>query len=613
MTSKTARAAFGLAAAALALSLVSVGPLLSALASPPKGDGSGAGKPLAPVRLAVLVSVDGLSWPRLAGYEPWFGAGLKKLLDEGRVERAARYRHLNTETGPGHASLGTGAPPRVSGIVANRWFLSRPDGSLRSVYCTDQDVADPSAKGGVRVVAGPANLRVPTMADRLKEKYPGARVVSISGKDRGSIFMAGKNRSHSVWWWDKEAGRLATSEAYDVKAPGAAEAAAVLAKVNKTRGGGFLPARIGLLWKKLLSPFAEPGPEAARPVPTTDLGSYQVPVVGLGWDHDLSRSADGYFGGIYYSPYVDEIVADAALAVLKDGPLALGRRDVPDVLCLSFSGQDTVSHNYGSESEENLDVLRRLDLQLGRILDALDAGYPAGSVVVALSADHGFLPIPEYSRKLDKTFKGGRLVDGSYPVVGALERLNRVLSEELCLPEGSKPIHGAEGWSLKYNLPVLATLRTVPGACSAGGAGGTGGMGGTAVTSADIDRVLPGAVKRLFSEEIADVLLVSQRERWNRNLPYVEFALNDLDLERSTEAFIVPRPNVLMHWDPARGSGHGSQYDTETNVPLIFRGAGITAQRSDAPTTPYDLAPTVGRLLGVDLPDAVGRALPLGR
>ncbi len=42
-------------------------------------------------------------------YRPWYVAGLKRLLDEGHVEANANYRHINTETGPGHASLGTGS------------------------------------------------------------------------------------------------------------------------------------------------------------------------------------------------------------------------------------------------------------------------------------------------------------------------------------------------------------------------------------------------------------------------------------------------------------------------------------------------------------------------
>src|SRR5262245_50557392 len=89
-------------------------------------------------RLAVVVSVDGLSWDRLVVYRPWYVAGLKRLLDESRVEASARYRHLNTETAPGHSSLSTGSPPRVTGIVANRWFEMAADGTVRALYCVDR-------------------------------------------------------------------------------------------------------------------------------------------------------------------------------------------------------------------------------------------------------------------------------------------------------------------------------------------------------------------------------------------------------------------------------------------------------------------------------------------
>ena len=130
-------------------------------------------------KLAVVISVDGLSYARLESYRPLYTAGLKRLLDEGYALRAARYQHLNTETGPGHASLGTGAPPRVTGIVLNSWFEQGPGGGLVNVYCTDQK--DPAGKK----IAGPANLRVPTLGDRLVETFPAARVVSVSAKDRG--------------------------------------------------------------------------------------------------------------------------------------------------------------------------------------------------------------------------------------------------------------------------------------------------------------------------------------------------------------------------------------------------------------------------------------------
>ncbi len=232
-------------AALLALGAVLLLPAAAGTASP-----SSAPEP----RLVVMVIVDGLSWQRLEAYRPWYTAGLKTLLDEGTVMTEARFRHINTETGPGHASLGTGAPPRVHGIVTNLWLERGADGSMRRVYCTDQPAypspgsppmyyreierdgrvyafalthelsrweasgelssalirtgygprgetvvfdsddavflynfthgrpAEPWRKG---TIPGPANLRVATFGDRLVEQRAGARVFSLSAKDRG--------------------------------------------------------------------------------------------------------------------------------------------------------------------------------------------------------------------------------------------------------------------------------------------------------------------------------------------------------------------------------------------------------------------------------------------
>ncbi|MBK9374549.1 MAG: hypothetical protein IPN03_12680 [Holophagales bacterium] len=183
------------------------------------------------------------------------------------------------------------------------------------------------------------------------------------------------------------------------------------------------------------------------------------------------------------------------------------------------------------------------------------------------------------------------------------ERLNRYLCEELCIPLDARPIFGNEGFDLKYNLPALPAMLTVAGPC---------GPAGRAVTAADIDRVLPGAIARLHHEEFRTVLLASQRATWDPADRDVRFAMNDYDPVRSGEAILIPRRGVIVYPD-ARGSTHGSQYEYDTNVPLVFWGGGVKAGVSDAERTPYDFAPTVGRLLGVALPDAVGTAVDLPR
>ena len=75
---------------------------------------------------------------------------------------------------------------------------------------------------------------------------------------------------------------------------------------------------------------------------------------------------------------------------------------------------------------------------------------------------------------------------------------------------------------------------------------------------------------------------------------------------------MIPRWGVMNSYNPGRGAMHGTQYEYDIHVPLVFWGAR-EGGRLGRPTTPYDLAPTVGRWLGVALPDAVGKPLDLPR
>lgn len=551
-------------------------------------------------RLAVVIAIDGMSWPWLLRNRPWFEHGLRRLLDEGHLETNAFYRHLNTETAPGHAALATGAPPRVTGIVSNRWWEER-DGRMLYVSSAAQPVPE-GTPGAVRgALQGPGNLRVPTLGDRLVELRPRARVVSLSGKDRSAAFLAGRNRNHVAYWFDTRSGAFTTSEAYDGKSAPGAPGHEIVARWN-AGAGPRLKERFGPLWRKL---DAAPAP-TSLPTPEPLLGKYQLPQQGIGFDHDLSKDERGYYYSLYYSPYIDELLADLALEFLADPRLGLGRGPEPDLLALSFSGNDTVSHSYGRESEEALDALRRLDRQLGRVLAALDA-LPRGSVVLALSADHGFPPIPEVHRRSGAS--AGRLLykDLSAPPTyfepTFRDSLNRALAAELCLASDARPILDGEGWTLVYDRPSLP-LKTREGRCGAAGRG---------VSRAELDAALPGVVERLFGSEFEQVLLVAERERWPREQQRTQFALNDYDAERSGDVFLFPRPNVVFHWDPARGSHHGSHHEYDTHVPLIFWGGPFQAGQSQADRTPYDLAPTLAALLGVTLPDAVGRSVLTAR
>lgn len=540
-------------------------------------------RPAAPA-LAVIMAVDGLSTEQLLKYRPWYTAGLKRLLDEGHFELKNRYRHMNTETGPGHASLGTGAPPRVSGIVANTWVETDAAGALKEVYCTDSLHPD-QATG--RAIPSGDRLRIDSFGDRLVAAKPGARVVSISAKDRGAILMAGRNRYHAAYWFDRPSQTFTTSIAFSPPK----DARDLVAAFNeKTMGTKNLEARFGPEWTRLAPPEGSAG--WPQPAPPRQFADFQMPVNGLYFPHRYALNPRGMGEAYYSSPVVDDVLADLGVALLKDETIRLGRRGVTDLFAISFSAHDVVSHNYGNESEETLDVLRRLDVHVGRVLDALST-IPGG-VLLGFSADHGFSTVPEFRRDRTAPAEGGRLVTSPRMLANFPDRMNRFVRDELCLSKSARPLSLGDGWNIAYAPGV----RSVDGPCGPA----------RDITKADLDRVVPKAAAVLFPEEIAEIRLISQKDSWPADL-VTSFLVNDFVPGRSGDAFIVVRRRVIQHWDSGRGSGHGSIEDYDTDVPLIFWGAPFKAGTGEAAdAAPYDLAATLAAASGVTLPDAVGKS-----
>ena len=87
----------------------------------------------------------------------------------------------------------------------------------------------------------------------------------------------------------------------------------------------------------------------------------------------------------------------------------LGRRGVTDVLCLSFSVNDTVGHNYGPDSHEVMDITLRTDRLMADFFAFLDQRVGLKNCTIILTADHGIAPIPERLKALSPNFNAGRV------------------------------------------------------------------------------------------------------------------------------------------------------------------------------------------------------------
>jgi len=371
-------------------------------------------------RLVVLLVVDGLPQRQVTDYAGQLAPdGLRRFLDRGRWFADAHYGHAFTVTAAGHAVMLAGAYPHRTGIIGNEW---RNPVTNEVVYCT----ADPAHvyighKTNRLDGTSPKNLLVETLGDVLRRADPRSKVIGISGKDRGAILPAGK--SGVAYMYQAQTGQFASSTFYMSEHP---------QWVRDFHARRPADAYFRREWKPLLADDAY-GKSLPDGQPWFAKGGRLPKVIGEG----AEAPGPFFYAALMASPYGDELTLAFARAAL-DGE-ALGKDDAPDILAISLSTHDYINHAYGAESRISHDHLLHVDRALEAFFRYLDERVGKDAYVAVLTADHGFMPAPEYSRALGRD--AGRQ-SGSQ----TLARLNAELARK----------HGEGQWAL--SLSALGIL-----------------------------------------------------------------------------------------------------------------------------------------------------------
>lgn len=91
---------------------------------------------------------------------------------------------------------------------------------------------------------------------------------------------------------------------------------------------------------------------------------------------------------------------------------------------------------------------------------------------------------------------------------------------------------------------------------------------------------------------------------WNN---YHEVRSGDIYLVLQSGAYVNDFDGLVV------ASTHGSPWNYDTHVPIIFAGPGIKAKSVSRQVSPYDIAPTLSDSLGIESPSgASGHPLPAG-
>lgn len=551
------RSAFLPFAVPLSLALASPGFAQQAPASAPESPAAPTETqaPASPPPLIVAISVDQFSADLFAQYRQHFTGGLARLLT-GAVFPSGFQSHAATETCPGHSTILTGAHPSRTGIVANNWFVPALGRDEKRVYCAE-DEADPASSSSKPVVSS-KHLKVPTLGDLMKRANPAARNVAVSAKDRAAVMMSGHN-SDIAYWWE---GSGFTSYK-DRQLTPAAQAENSMAAGQITAGAPDLPVP---QWCAAV--------DRAVPVGDFTIGTYRFPL----------KAGDAK--GFNRSPRMDAATGDLALRLVDEQNL--GKDAVTDVLSVSFSATDYVGHAFGHEGLEMCIQLAQLDATIGKLFAGLDAR--SIDYVAMLTADHGGIDAPERLR-LQGFPKAQRLDPALY---------SDALSQTVSASTGVKPqtgplFYGAGGsgdiW-IADGLPKLQRGKALDA------------LVGTLKPN-------PQVVAVYTRDELA-AMPVPQGDPQDWTM--AERTRASFDPERSGDVLMMTARGVVPgEPNPGYTTTHGSPWDYDRRVPILFWRKGLAGFEQPDPVETVDIAPTLAALIGLELPEGTfdGRCLDI--
>jgi predicted AlkP superfamily pyrophosphatase or phosphodiesterase len=535
-------------------------PAFAAEAARPAAAGHGAAQATAP-KLVVVMVIDGLPSEQVQRYRDQFGpGGLRRLLEQGASFTDAHQAHGITVTAVGHSAVLTGAYPYRHGIIGNNWIAENG----QQVYCTEDTRyhyidEDTDPHDGT----SPANLRVDTLGDQLRYASGNrSKVVTVSGKDRGAILLAGK--TGTAYMYMDKTGDFATSTYYMDKYPGWAE---------RFRAAKPQDRYYAKSWKPLLDDKAyaddAPYPEATTANPNRFPFTFYS---------DSGKPAADYYGRLKTSPAVDALTLEFAEAAVDGERLGSNPTGATDLLGVSLSGHDYVNHAYGPESRMSHDHLQQIDRQIAQFFAFLDKRVGMDKVLVVLTADHGFANTAEFAR--------AQHADALRVNPKALlEKLDGALAERFGVAKLVKKSLLPEVY-----LDYAAIERR-------------------GLARADVETA---AARFLLAQPgIAEVFTRTQLERgiastsrlatlmqraWNRTL--------------SGDLLVVTTPYTIFS-SGTSGASHGTPWQYDTSVPLLIMGKRwIRPGERAGYAEVVDIAPTLAQILHLRRPaGAEGRAL----
>lgn len=501
-------------------------------------------------KLVVGIVVDQMRNDYIYRYWDRFGeGGFKRLINDGFYFKNAHYNYIPTYTGPGHSSIYTGATPRTHAIIANDWHIKS---SAISNYCVSDTGVKSIGCTNKNGKMSPKNQLSSTIGDELKiSTNQIGKVFSIALKDRSSILPAG-HAANAAFWYDEITGNFISSSWYIKELPSWVNAFnnKNLPKVYLTKG-----------WQTIY-------PISSYSNSIADNNNYEASpikkaVITFPYNYkDFIEKND--FSIIKSNPYGNTITKDLAISCLINE--SLGKDNIPDLLCISFSSPDYIGHYYGPRSIESEDIYLRLDKDIEDLLNTLDEQVGKNNYTVFLTADHGGADVPNH------------LIDSKIPA--------GYIKEKYLVTEIKKFFQSSFGDSSIFennsNEQIFLNEKKI---------------NQLNLKTAEVESKLADFLITIngISEAFTSSTLKTQCFYKNE---YASLLQNGYNHKLSGNVCYIYNPAWMDYAE--KGTTHGAGYNYDTHVPIIFYGNGIKKGNYFQYVSITQIAPTICELLQIN-------------
>lgn len=508
-------------------------------------------------KLIVVISLDQFRYDYIPRFQKHFGKnGFNYFLQNGANFASASFKYATTTTGPGHATMLSGAYPNTHGIIANDWFDREKN---KSVYCVDDETVRIVGADGVG--KSPRKFIGSTFGDQLRLQTGfQSKVISLSNKDRAAVLMAGKNPSGVYWQMDSI---FVTSTYYRNALP------EWVATFNRSK---FIDSFYKKEWRKKL-------PDSAYRIADDDDVPYEQqrdgfdrtfphPIVGK----DSTKITPSYYWALNRSPFGAEVLKELAQrAIVAE---ELGQRGVTDMLCVSFSSPDIIGHAYGPHSHEVMDMALRMDDILADLLLFINKELGLKNCIIVLTADHGVAPAPEFILKHNPSADAGRV---SWSAIW--QTCARSLNKRFGEPKEGKWIKSIIANNIYFDRAVIEAMNFPT-------------VEWLARELADSLRAFAPIAAAYTSRELS----------LSPGTTPLELKMEKSFMKTRSGDVVYALKPYWTEGDSPEGASHGEPYEYDAHVPLIIAGSGIRPGKYFGEASPVDIAPTLSALLGIEFP-----------